>query len=58
VQRLVKIIHTEGFKAHIYDRTTLDNICQTQRWTFQERIDWICKVLEVRQKRSNTSNTY
>jgi hypothetical protein len=46
-QRMVKSIHTEGFKVPIYDKTIIDSISQTQEWTFQERIDWVCIVLKV-----------
>lgn len=48
IKRIVKAIHTEGFKMPIYDKTIMDSIGQTQRWNFQERIDWICLVLKVR----------
>lgn len=44
---MVENIHKEGFNIPIYDRELLDNIGQTQHWTFQQRIDWICKVLKV-----------
>ncbi|CAO2649951.1 Nn.00g012430.m01.CDS01 [Neocucurbitaria sp. VM-36] len=44
---MVKSIHTEGFKAPIYDRAIVDSIGQTQLWTFQERMDWICLVLKT-----------
>ncbi|KAG9194416.1 hypothetical protein G6011_04451 [Alternaria panax] len=39
-------IHTEGFSIPIYDRSIVDCIGQTQKWLFQERIDWICQVLK------------
>ncbi|EFQ94699.1 hypothetical protein CFE70_004548 [Pyrenophora teres f. teres 0-1] len=45
--RMVKAIHTEGFKAAIYDKTVIDSIGQTQLWTFKERIDWICMALKT-----------
>ncbi|KAF1846364.1 uncharacterized protein K460DRAFT_282684 [Cucurbitaria berberidis CBS 394.84] len=44
---MVKSIHIDGFKIPIYDRTIIDSIGQTQLWTFQERIDWICLVLRT-----------
>ncbi|KAI2480550.1 hypothetical protein Ptr902_07575 [Pyrenophora tritici-repentis] len=45
--RMTKAIHTEGFKAAIYDKTVIDSIGQTQQWTFKERIDWICMALKT-----------
>ncbi|KAF1938754.1 hypothetical protein EJ02DRAFT_514293 [Clathrospora elynae] len=47
IVRMVKSIHTEGFKVPIYDKTILDSIGQTQEWTFEERINWICIVLKT-----------
>jgi hypothetical protein len=44
---MAKAIHTEGFKAPIYDKAMVDYIGQTQNWLFEERIDWICQVLRV-----------
>jgi hypothetical protein len=44
---VVKTIHTEGFKIPIYDKNIVSSIMQTMRWTFQDRIDWICVVLRV-----------
>ena len=44
---MAKSIHTEGFKVAIYDKTIIDSISQTQKWTFEERIDWICMALKV-----------
>ena len=46
-KRMVLLIHTDGFRIPIYDKTILDSIGQTQLWTFKERIDWICLVLKV-----------
>ncbi|KNG46722.1 hypothetical protein TW65_06565 [Stemphylium lycopersici] len=45
ILRRVISIHTEGFKAPIYDKTIVDHIGQTQEWTFRDRINWICVVL-------------
>ncbi|KAH7347090.1 hypothetical protein BKA66DRAFT_432877 [Pyrenochaeta sp. MPI-SDFR-AT-0127] len=37
-----KHIHTSGFRAPIYDRVLVEQIGQTQSWTFAERMDWLC----------------
>ncbi|KAF1837131.1 hypothetical protein BDW02DRAFT_645619 [Decorospora gaudefroyi] len=47
IVRMVKSMHIEGFKAPIYDKSIIDFISQTQEWTFQERIDWICIALKA-----------
>jgi hypothetical protein len=46
-QKLVKDLHTSGFKAPIFDRQTLADIGQTEHWTFEERIDMICRLLRI-----------
>ncbi|RMZ68494.1 WD repeat-containing [Pyrenophora seminiperda CCB06] len=47
ILNMVKALHTEGFKAAIYDKAIIDAISQTQLWTFQQRIDWICMALKI-----------
>lgn len=47
-QRLVKSIHTDGFKAPVFDADVLKAIGQTEHWTFEDRITMICRVLKVR----------
>jgi hypothetical protein len=47
LQRMVKEIHTTGFNAPIYDSDILKAIGQTENWTFEDRINMICRVLKV-----------
>ncbi|KAJ6199461.1 hypothetical protein J3E72DRAFT_372474 [Bipolaris maydis] len=47
VVRMAKSIHTDGFRVPIYDKNLVNYIGQTQEWTFQERINWICTVLRA-----------
>jgi hypothetical protein len=46
-QRDVKSLHINGFKAPIFDLSTLQCIGQTANWTFAERLHAICLVLKV-----------
>jgi hypothetical protein len=50
-QDMVKSMHTTGFKSPITDVDILKCIGQTEKWTFDERIGMICRVLKVRPSR-------
>ncbi|KAH7066202.1 hypothetical protein BKA63DRAFT_571583 [Paraphoma chrysanthemicola] len=43
---IAKTIHLTGFKASIYDITLLMQIGETADWTFEQRINMVCKLLE------------
>lgn len=39
--------HTRGFNCPIIDREIISGSFQTQNWTFQERVDEICRAFLV-----------